>query len=128
MFGRIAACGGAAAIALGALFSSSPSSAKSLGISPPHTGSIAAHGHRHGHNIRGRGFARNGSRYPYGYGYGYGYGYPYVLPEDTGTYPGDRVIPLAYPVYAGPRCVHSVDFVKVPSELGGDRIIRITRC
>ncbi len=119
MFGRIAACGGAAAIVLGALFLSSPSSAKSLGISPPHTGSIAAHVH-HGHHFRGRGFARNGYRYPYGY--------PYVVLEDADAYLADRVIPLAYPIYAGPRCVHSVDFVKVPSELGGERVIRITRC
>ena len=117
MLGRIAACG-AAAMTLAALLLPSQALAKSLGISPPHTGSIAAHVHHHGGHHH-RGSYRNG--YP-------GYGYPYVLLGDASDDVRERVIPLAYPVYAGPRCVHSVDFVKVPAELGGERVIRITRC
>ena len=122
MFGRIAACG-AAVIVMLAASNPSQSWAKSLGISPPHTGSIAAHVHRHHGHHRGFGWPRNG----YGYQYGYGYGYPYTLLEDASVV-RDRVIPLAYPVYAGPRCVHSVETVIVPSELGGERKIRISRC
>jgi len=119
MLGRIAACG-AAAMALAAFLIPSQAWAKSLGISPPHTGSIAAHVHHHARHHH-RGAYRNG--YP-----GYGYGYSYVFLGDASDDVRDRVIPLAYPVYAGPRCVHSVDFVKVPAELGGERVIRITRC
>jgi hypothetical protein len=59
-----------------------------------------------------------------------GYGYAYLPPgfADGDYAPQEIVVPVAYPIYVGPRCVHSVETVIVPAELGGERRIRITRC
>ena len=120
MVGRLA-IGGAAAIALATLLFPAQSSAKGfLGAHTHHAVLARLHfnGHRHSH--RGHG-DRNGA-YAGGYGYwplGYGGG-------DSAPEPG--IVPLAYPIYVGPRCVHSVETVIVPAELGGERAVRITRC
>jgi hypothetical protein len=53
---------------------------------------------------------------------GPGYEYGHATP------PQEVVVPVAYPLYAGPHCEHSVETVVVPSEEGGERKIRITRC
>jgi hypothetical protein len=130
MTGRLALCG-AAAIALTALLFPAHSSAKGfLGAPMHHGGSFHFHVHRHvsgfltrhAHGFRGH--WHNGNRHGYGDGYAY---WPL-----GGTYGSSAlepvVVPLAYPIYAGPRCVHSVETMIVPAELGGERAVRITRC
>ncbi len=126
---------GPAAIALAALFIPAHSSAKGLLGAPLHTGGAfrfhlhrQANGflHRQGHGHRDH--RRNSYADGYGSGYGYGEGY-WPLGYDYGrAAPQEVVVPVAYPLYAGPRCEHSVETVVVPSEEGGERKIRITRC
>ncbi len=126
MLGRLVLCG-AAAIALTILIFPAHSSAKGfLGAPIHHSGAFLSHFHfnRHGHghrfSHRGHGHGHNG--YADGYGYwplGFDYGNDAPAPE---------FVPLAYPVYLAPRCLHSVETVIVPAELGGERRIRITRC
>ncbi len=125
MLGRVAACGAAAGLMLPVLLFPAHSSAKGfLGAPVHHGGSFHVHFHRHGNGFltrRAYGF-RGHRNNPYAYGYwplGYEYGNAALEPV---------VVPLAYPIYAGPRCEHSVETVIVPAELGGERKIRITRC
>jgi hypothetical protein len=53
------------------------------------------------------------------------YPYGYWSAFDSGDYARTSV---AYPVYVGPRCLHSVQTVIVPREGGGQQRVRITRC
>jgi hypothetical protein len=127
MLGHLALCG-AAAIALITVIPAHSSAKGFLGGSMHHAGAFHFHFNRHGYlhrfSHRSHGHRHNGNGYGYGDGYAYwplGYGSGDSAPEPI-------VVPLAYPIYAGPRCVHSVETVIVPAELGGERAIRITRC
>jgi hypothetical protein len=115
MLGRVALAG-AAALILAALLSPAPSAA-ARGAAVHHGGfHTGFHGHfRHGH------FSHpNRNRYPYTYA---------DLPTGDGyPYPQEIVLPIDHPIPTAPHCVHSVETVTVPSESGGVRKIRITRC
>jgi len=129
MTGRLTLCA-AAAIALATLIPAHASAKGFLGASMHHGGAFHFHVHRHANGFLTRpmhgfrGHRHNGNGHGYGDGYAYwplGYG-----SGDSAAEP--VVVPLAYPIYAGPRCVHSVETVIVRAELGGERAIRITRC
>jgi hypothetical protein len=127
MLGHLALCG-AAAIALATLFPAHSPAKGFLGAPMHHSGAFLSHFHfnRHGHDQRfghrGHGHRNSGN------GHGDGYAY-WPLGFDYGNdAPAPEFVPLAYPVYLGPRCAHSVETVVVPAELGGERAIRITRC
>ncbi len=134
MLGRVAACGAGAAIMLSAVVFPGHSSAKGFAAAPAyHAGSFRAAPARYWHSQPLRRYGHPygpRSRFGYGQGHGYGYGYAY-LPLGYGfdNYaPQEIVVPVAYPVSIVPRCIHSVETVIVPAELGGERKIRITRC
>lgn len=117
MLGRIALRGAAAAIVLPLLVYAPHASARGFGATPAHAGPARWQFGRHGYSHRRHGYGRyrNGFAYlPLGYEFG----------DDAQV----TTVPLAYPIYLGPRCVHSVETVVVPAELGGERVIRITRC
>jgi hypothetical protein len=94
-----------------------PVSAKGFGLqrahfySPSHIGLYRAHHYRHADRHR-YGHARGH------HGRHYAYGYVFVPSAD------DYLMPL----YAGPVCQKTEETVIVPSESGGERTIRITRC
>jgi len=128
MTGRLALCG-AAAIAMAALLIPAHSSAKGFLGAPlrpggPYLSRFQFHSHAHGFlNRHAHGF-RGHRHNPYADGYAY-----WPLGGEYGNSALEPVVvPLAYPIYAGPRCEHSVETVIVPAELGGERRIRITRC
>jgi hypothetical protein len=125
MLGHLALCG-AAAIALATLFPAHSPAKGFLGAPMHHSGAFLSHfhfnrhgdGHRFGHHGHRNNRNGHGDRYAY-WPLGFDYGNDAPAPE---------FVPLAYPVYLGPRCAHSVETVVVPAELGGERAIRITRC
>ncbi len=132
MLGRVAVCGAAAAMMLPILFLPVPSPARGAGF---HAGAQGAFWRgrppiRRGHAAFARGHFRHARNYRNRYWGDDGYGYAYLPPgfADGDYAPQEIVVPAAYPIYVGPRCVHSVETVIVPAELGGERRIRITRC
>ena len=114
MRGRVAVCA-AASLALVMLACAGPVAAKGFGLyrahfsSPSHIGLYRAHPHRHELGV-GHAHGHHGYRHAYGY---------LFLPSTD-----DYLMPL----YAGPSCQKTEETVIVPSEGGGERTIRITRC
>jgi hypothetical protein len=116
MRGLIAACAAASA-ALTMFASAGSATAKGFGLYRAHFSSRSSIGLYRAHNDHRR-YTHDHGRGRHGRHNGYGYGYGFLPSVD------DDLMPL----YAGPTCQKTEETVIVPSEGGGERTVRITRC